>query len=57
MFLSVAICTYNGGEFLRKQLDSILNQTLSVDEIVICDDVSSDNTNTILKEYKKNILI
>ena len=38
MKLSVALCTYNGEKFLREQLDSILNQTLKIDEIVICDE-------------------
>jgi glycosyltransferase involved in cell wall biosynthesis len=51
MKLSVAMCTYNGGRFLKEQLDSILNQTLKVDEIIVCDDISTDNTLTILEEY------
>lgn len=51
--ISVALCTYNGEKFLEKQLDSILNQTIKVDEIVICDDISSDNTLTILNAYNE----
>lgn len=35
MTISVALCTYNGELFLEEQLDSILNQTLKVDEIII----------------------
>lgn len=54
MFISVAFCTYNGEKFLRKQLDSILVQSQSVNEIIICDDLSSDSTIEILKEYKDN---
>ncbi len=50
--ISVALCTYNGENFIEEQLDSILNQTLPVDELVICDDGSSDNTLEILKKYK-----
>ncbi len=50
MKLSVALCTYNGDKYLKEQLDSILNQELPVDEIVICDDGSTDNTLTIIKE-------
>lgn len=53
MKISVALCTYNGENFLKKQLDSILNQTIKVNEIVICDDISSDNTIVILNEYKE----
>lgn len=52
MKLSVALCTYNGEKYLRKQLDSILNQTVSVHQIVVCDDQSSDSTVAILKEYE-----
>ncbi|KQT31102.1 hypothetical protein ASG22_18890 [Chryseobacterium sp. Leaf405] len=52
MKISVALCTYNGEKFLRQQLDSILNQTVKVDEIVVCDDRSKDQTQKILSEYK-----
>lgn len=51
MKISVALCTYNGETFLAEQLDSILLQTASVDEIVVCDDASDDDTRKILKEY------
>ena len=50
--ISVALCTYNGERYLRQQLDSILNQTLAVDEIVVCDDASSDGTPAILEQYR-----
>ena len=53
MFLSVDLCTYNGASFLEKQLNSILEQTLQVNEIVVCDDGSSDNTLAILTTYEK----
>ncbi len=53
MKLSVALCTYNGENFLRQQLESILSQTKAVDEIVICDDKSSDETINIIKEYQE----
>ena len=50
--ISVAICTYNGESFLKEQIDSILNQTLKVDEIVVCDDGSTDGTLDILEDYE-----
>lgn len=53
MKVSVAICTYNGENFIREQLDSILNQSRPVDEIIICDDRSTDGTKSILEEYQK----
>ncbi|HEU4789004.1 MAG TPA: glycosyltransferase family 2 protein [Flavobacterium sp.] len=54
MKISVALCTFNGDKFLHKQIDSILQQTLNVDEIIVCDDCSTDHTLKILEEYKKN---
>lgn len=53
MKISVAICTYNGEKHLNEQLDSILNQTLKVDEIIVCDDRSTDKTIEILNNYKE----
>jgi glycosyltransferase involved in cell wall biosynthesis len=53
MKISVALCTYNGEKYLKEQLDSILNQTLKVDEIIVCDDQSSDTTIAILENYSK----
>lgn len=50
-FVSVVLCTYNGGLYLVEQLDSILNQTLLPTEIIVCDDGSSDQTVSILKEF------
>lgn len=53
MKISVALCTYNGERFLKAQLDSIFDQTLPVNEIIICDDGSTDQTEAILREYQK----
>jgi len=52
MKISVALCTYNGEKFLREQLNSILNQTCNVNEIIICDDNSSDETITIIQSFQ-----
>ena len=51
MMLSVALCTYNGAQFIRAQIESILRQTLPVDEIVVCDDGSTDNTLQIIESF------
>ena len=52
MKISVAIATYNGEKYLEKQLDSILKQdTIIVDEIVVCDDISNDKTIEILDKH------
>ncbi len=57
MKLSVALCTYNGSKYIEKQIKSILNQELAVDEIVVCDDKSSDNTIEIIEAIKRKTLI
>lgn len=49
--ISVCIPTYNGGKFIRKQLESILKQLSSADEVVISDDSSTDNTLQIIKSF------
>lgn len=48
--VSVAMCTYNGERFVREQLQSILQQTRPPDELVICDDASTDKTLDIVRE-------
>ena len=53
MKISVALCSFNGDRFLRQQIESILNQTLPVDEIIISDDGSSDGTLEIIREYEQ----
>lgn len=52
--ISVAMSTYNGKEFVVEQLNSIVNQTLLPDEIVVIDDCSTDDTFYIVKEFSKN---
>jgi hypothetical protein len=54
MKISVALCTYNGQKYLREQLDSIAAQTLPPDELVVCDDRSTDRTPEILREFSES---
>lgn len=49
--VSVAMCTYNGARFLLDQLSSIALQTRPPDELVICDDGSTDKTLAIVTRY------
>jgi glycosyltransferase involved in cell wall biosynthesis len=49
--ISIAMCTYNGAEFLRAQLESIAGQSRRPDEIVICDDASTDETESVIKDF------
>lgn len=50
MKISVCLCSYNGEKYIKEQLESIINQSVKVDEIIICDDGSQDNTISIAKE-------
>lgn len=50
--ISVVMTTYNGEKYICNQIDTILNQTLPVDEIIISDDNSTDSTLEIIKEYE-----
>lgn len=53
MKISVALCTYNGEKYIRQQLESIFLQTMSVTEIVVMDDCSSDSTLQIIHELDR----
>jgi glycosyltransferase involved in cell wall biosynthesis len=53
MRISVALCTYNGADFLPAQLESIAQQTRPPDEIVICDDASTDKTRAVLESFAR----
>jgi glycosyltransferase involved in cell wall biosynthesis len=44
MKISVVIASYNGEKYIAEQLGSICRQTLAPDEVVICDDCSTDGT-------------
>jgi len=49
--ISVAMCTYNGARFLSEQLESLAAQTRPPEELVICDDRSTDGTADIVREF------
>lgn len=53
--ISVALCTYNGQQYLHKQLASIAGQTRLPDEIVACDDGSSDQTREMLRDFSASV--
>jgi len=59
--VTVLMPVYNGEQFLRESLESILSQTFGDFEFLIIDDGSTDNTWNILQEYagadKRIILI
>ena len=49
--VSLGIPVYNESRFLKKTIDSLLNQTYSNIEIIAIDNASTDNSFRILKEY------
>jgi glycosyltransferase involved in cell wall biosynthesis len=49
--LSIALCTCNGDRFLGAQLDSIRRQSRLPDELVACDDYSTDDTMAQLEAF------
>ena len=51
MTVSVVMATYNGAEFIVEQLDTIREQSRPVDELIICDDGSTDKTVEIAQAY------
>jgi glycosyltransferase involved in cell wall biosynthesis len=52
--VSIALCTYNGADNLEAQLDTLVNQTYEIKEIIIVDDCSSDSTLQIIERYQRN---
>ena len=53
MKVSVAMATYNGENYIKPQMDSILSQLGKEDELIISDDHSKDGTISIIEEYMK----
>jgi len=51
MKVSVVMTTYNGKRFIKEMLDSLRNQTRSIDELLIYDDQSIDGTPQFIEEY------
>ncbi len=53
-YVSVIIPIYNGAKYLKKCLNSVVNQTLEGIEILCIDDGSVDDTYRILENYSKS---
>lgn len=52
--VSIIIPTHNRGNLVLETLNSAISQTYSNIEIIVVDDHSNDNTETIIKNYIKN---
>lgn len=45
------MATYNGAKYIRQQLESILRQNRQPDEVILCDDGSTDETVHIIRKF------
>ncbi|GAA65000.1 hypothetical protein P20311_2804 [Pseudoalteromonas sp. BSi20311] len=52
--VSIIMPSYNAEKFIRESINSVLEQTYQNWELLITDDVSKDNTVSIVKQYTKN---
>ena len=51
MKVSLVMAVYNGEKYLIEQLDSIRKQTYPIDEVILIDDVSTDNSYELIHQY------
>jgi glycosyltransferase involved in cell wall biosynthesis len=49
--VSVCLASYNGEKFIREQMESILAELSPFDEVIVCDDGSTDATCSIIKSF------
>lgn len=49
--ISVCMASYNGAHYIKEQIDSILTQLATADELIVSDDGSTDGTIEILADY------
>ena len=49
--ISVCIATFNGELFVKSQLDSILSQLDVIDEVIVVDDCSTDQSVEVVKAF------
>ena len=52
-FFSIIVPTFNSSKFIKRCLNSIINQSFKNYEVIFIDDFSTDNTISIIKSYKK----
>lgn len=51
--ISVIMSVYNDEKYIAKAIDSILAQSFSNFELIICDDYSTDRSSNIIEKYVK----
>lgn len=56
--ISIVLALYNGSKYIIEQLESIRLQTVKADEVIICDDCSTDNSVALCRDFiKRNALL
>jgi glycosyltransferase involved in cell wall biosynthesis len=50
-FVSVTIVTYNSGRFIKRCLESVLEQRYPAREVIVVDNASTDGTIDILEQF------
>ena len=51
MKVSIIMCSYNGEEFIERAIESVLAQTYTNWELIICDDQSKDRSIALIEQY------
>ena len=52
--VSVLMTVYNTSKFLKRAINSVINQTYKNFELIIVDDCSTDNSKKIIEKIKNN---
>jgi len=54
-FFSVIIPVFNREDFIKKSIESVLNQSFEDYELIVIDDGSTDNTSSVIKEFTPSL--
>ena len=54
--ISAVLFVYNEKDYISELIDSIVSQTSKVDKIIVCDDMSTDDTVDILRNKQQELL-
>jgi len=54
--ITVLMTVYNGGQYLRRSIQSVLDQTYMDFEFLIVDDLSTDNSLEVIRSFKDSRL-